>query len=255
MQWYAHYPGDYGRDTAHLSMTEDGAYRRLLDHYYSTGGPMPSDRERLYRLCRAFRSDEREAVDTVLKQFFVLSEDGFHNGRADKELDKRSECSSKLSESGKRGAERRWRNGQANGQANGHPNGLSMASPHPHPQIPKEKAGAAAPKSSIPVHEQKRRIEARDGRLDRESEAQREAQVGAGPKTNGPVNRQYLEFAELSHQRKIPAGITYQKWKSLTCAERDELVSPVSKAEPTPGAKPGPALVRRELELLKIGNS
>jgi hypothetical protein len=26
-QWYAHYPGDYGRDTAHLSLVEHGAYR------------------------------------------------------------------------------------------------------------------------------------------------------------------------------------------------------------------------------------
>ena len=36
-QWYSFYPGDYGRDTGHLSLIEHGAYRTLMDHYYATG--------------------------------------------------------------------------------------------------------------------------------------------------------------------------------------------------------------------------
>lgn len=38
-------------------MTEDGAYRRLLDHYYSTGRPFPSNIEKLWRICRAFLAE------------------------------------------------------------------------------------------------------------------------------------------------------------------------------------------------------
>jgi uncharacterized protein YdaU (DUF1376 family) len=138
-QWYPHYPGDYGRDTADLSMMEHGAYRLLLDHYYSTGAALPTDRVRLYRVCHAVDPAEQRAVDTVLVQFFALEDDGYHNQRADRELAKRIELRSTLSESGRRGAERRWRrpstiNGQANGHPNGHPNGPAMARPQPHPQ-------------------------------------------------------------------------------------------------------------------------
>ncbi|AUD03456.1 DUF1376 domain-containing protein [Spirosoma pollinicola] len=33
--WYPRYPGDYARKTAHLSLTEDGAYTKLMDWYYT----------------------------------------------------------------------------------------------------------------------------------------------------------------------------------------------------------------------------
>ena len=49
--WYARYPGDYLRDTAHLSLMENGAYTLLLDHYYSTG-PLLVDKDGLYRVCK-----------------------------------------------------------------------------------------------------------------------------------------------------------------------------------------------------------
>jgi uncharacterized protein YdaU (DUF1376 family) len=67
--WYPHFPGDYARDTADLSLIEHGAYRLLLDHYYSTGGPLPADKQRIYRLCRAFHPEEQEAVCAVLVAF------------------------------------------------------------------------------------------------------------------------------------------------------------------------------------------
>ena len=104
-QWYPHYPGDYQRDTAHLSLMEHGAYRLLLDHYYSTGGPLGSDAERLYRVCSASNQDEREAVDVILHQFFVLRDGRYHNGRADRQLVEMTEKRAKLSE---KRAPRRW---------------------------------------------------------------------------------------------------------------------------------------------------
>ena len=50
--WYPHYPGDYGRDTGHLSLIEHGAYRLLLDHCYMTAKPRRS-LARGYRGCKA----------------------------------------------------------------------------------------------------------------------------------------------------------------------------------------------------------
>ena len=130
--WYPHFPGDYARDTADLTLMEHGAYRLLLDHYYSTGAPLPGDKQRIFRLCRAFHPEEQEAVCAVLNDFFSLQLDGYHNGRADRQLQEMAEKKEKLKESGRRGAKRRW-NGQANGHPNGQANGDLMAKPHPHP--------------------------------------------------------------------------------------------------------------------------
>jgi len=125
--WYAHYPGDYGRDTAHLSLVQHGAYRLLLDHYYSTASPLTSDVTALHRICRAFDQTERNAVDAVLSEFFDLRADGYHNSRADVELAKQAEIRERLSSSGRRGAKKRW---------GGHneANGPAIAKPQSHPQ-------------------------------------------------------------------------------------------------------------------------
>ena len=86
MNFYKHHLGDYMRATSHLSMLEDAAYRRLLDAYYVREAPIPSDIKQACRLARASSSPEREAVETVLQEFFELHEDGWHNSRADQEI-------------------------------------------------------------------------------------------------------------------------------------------------------------------------
>lgn len=123
--WYPHYPGDYGRDTGHLSLAQHGAYRLLLDLYYATAAPLLGDVAALYRICRAFDDAERNAVDSILSEFFDLRTDGYHNSRADIELKKRAEFHEKLSNA----ARKRWDKpgiSQASSQA--------IASPQPHPQ-------------------------------------------------------------------------------------------------------------------------
>jgi uncharacterized protein YdaU (DUF1376 family) len=83
--YYRFFPGDYLRDTMHISLIEDGAYRRLLDFYYSEER-LPSDPERLYRICRATSPDERGAVDYVVGAFFHAGGDHLINRRAEREL-------------------------------------------------------------------------------------------------------------------------------------------------------------------------
>jgi len=93
--WVSWYYGDYMRDTGHLSLVEDGAYRRLLDHYYATRKPLPAIAEQLQRICRAVADEEKEAVLIVVQQFFILEADGYHNRRADEEIAKALEISGK----------------------------------------------------------------------------------------------------------------------------------------------------------------
>lgn len=95
--WYAFYPDAYERDAAHLSYVQDSAYRRMLDHYYKTGGPLPLDRDTLYRACRALRKEERHAIDFILSTFFKTDGDGYHQPRADAEIKRAAEISAKRS--------------------------------------------------------------------------------------------------------------------------------------------------------------
>lgn len=81
MNFYKRYPGDYARDTGHLSLMEHGAYTLLLDRYYSTGA-IPSDVREVYILCRAVSAADKRAVQKVLSEFFPQG----RNARADKEI-------------------------------------------------------------------------------------------------------------------------------------------------------------------------
>ena len=83
MIFYKFFPGDYQRDTNGLTMLQDGAYRRLLDEYYSKNGPIPALQKGLFRIVRAFTPREREAVKYVLDNFFELRDGKYHNSRAD----------------------------------------------------------------------------------------------------------------------------------------------------------------------------
>lgn len=101
MNYYEHHLGDYAKDTAHLSMLEHGAYRLLLDRYYSTEQGIPADQA--HRLARARTREEREAVDTVLSEFFVLKDGIWRNGRADEEVAKAQIKITAAQENGKKG--------------------------------------------------------------------------------------------------------------------------------------------------------
>lgn len=86
MNYYQHHIGDYLTRTAHLTLIEHGAYRRLIDVYYSTESPLPGDVKSVYRLVMARSKEEKEAVDSILSEFFDLEDDGFHQHRCDHEI-------------------------------------------------------------------------------------------------------------------------------------------------------------------------
>jgi len=87
MNFFKLYIGDYQRDTAHLSVTEHGAYMLMLQHYYATEKPLPTGKA-LHRMLRAQDRAEREAIDAVAAQFWTTTADGLVNHRADAEITK-----------------------------------------------------------------------------------------------------------------------------------------------------------------------
>lgn len=84
MNYYPFHLGDYAAHTAHLEPLEDLAYRRMLDAYYMREGALPADPTEIARLIR-MRQHQSE-VESVLCEFFVKSDDGWHSKRADQEL-------------------------------------------------------------------------------------------------------------------------------------------------------------------------
>jgi uncharacterized protein YdaU (DUF1376 family) len=96
------YIGDYQRDTGHLSIAEHGAYMLMLQHYYATERPLPVGKS-LHRLLRAETRTEREAIDSVVRQFWSERDGGLVNGRADEEIGKADHQRTVNREVGKRG--------------------------------------------------------------------------------------------------------------------------------------------------------
>lgn len=83
MKFYKRFCGDIQSKTGHLSLAEFGAYDRLLDHYYSTEKPLPTGADDCARIARAMSKEERKAVERVLSEFFVLTEGGWVQDRAE----------------------------------------------------------------------------------------------------------------------------------------------------------------------------
>jgi uncharacterized protein YdaU (DUF1376 family) len=82
MHYYQFHVGDYMSHTIHLSPLEDLAYRRLLDMYYDSEQPIPNNIPLVSRRLRL----GSDVVQSVLDEFFTLSDDGYKNHRADLEI-------------------------------------------------------------------------------------------------------------------------------------------------------------------------
>jgi uncharacterized protein YdaU (DUF1376 family) len=106
MNYYQFHIGDYTSHTRHLSPIEDIAYRRLLDLYYLHERPLNSGSASVARQIN-MREFEDE-VKLILEEFFTLSDDGWINVRADKEIAHYRGKIEQASRAGKASAERRF---------------------------------------------------------------------------------------------------------------------------------------------------
>lgn len=86
MNYYSHNIGDYAQATSHLTLVEDAIYMRLLRRYYAEEAPIIDDLPQVCRWVGARADDEKEAVKTILSEFFVLNNGAWRNKRADHEI-------------------------------------------------------------------------------------------------------------------------------------------------------------------------
>lgn len=85
MNFFKLYMGDYQRDTGALSIAEHGAYFLMLQYHYATEKPLPKGKD-LYRLLRCESKADREAVESVARQFWRETPEGLVNNRAEEEI-------------------------------------------------------------------------------------------------------------------------------------------------------------------------
>src|SRR5262245_9044747 len=67
--YYAWFPTIFHQDTQHLTLAEDGAYRRLLDHYMLTRAPLPAEDRALARIV-GVALEEWLPIKTQLVSYF-----------------------------------------------------------------------------------------------------------------------------------------------------------------------------------------
>lgn len=106
MNFYPFHIGDYASATRHLTWLEDAAYRRMMDVYYTKEAPLPADTRQIYRLTVASSDEQREAVESVLSEFFTLTERGYEHARCEEEIASSLVKREKASQS----AKTRWSN-------------------------------------------------------------------------------------------------------------------------------------------------
>ena len=104
MNYYEHHIGDYAEATAHLTFIEDATYSRLIRKYYATEKPLPMDVKFVQRLINARSKEEKNAVISVLNEFFTLTDDGWRQDRCDHEIARFKDRQIKA----RRSAEGRW---------------------------------------------------------------------------------------------------------------------------------------------------
>lgn len=88
MNFYKRHLGDIMKACAHLSQGQMGAYDLLMDWCYANERPLPAVKADLYRIGRANAKAERENVDRVIAEFFVLTDAGYTQKRILEEIEK-----------------------------------------------------------------------------------------------------------------------------------------------------------------------
>ena len=146
MHYFPFHIGDYKSHTHHLNMIEDLAYRRLLDHYYLHEVPI---KQRDIARQIGMRDNEQEVL-SVLDEFFVSTDEGFINPRADKIIASYHE----MVAAGKRGAAKRWLtppDALPNAPPITHPNAIPIATKNQEPRTNVVKASRLPTDFEMPV--------------------------------------------------------------------------------------------------------
>jgi uncharacterized protein YdaU (DUF1376 family) len=107
MRWFPWHPVEHRRATYKLSLSEDGAYRRLIDEYMINREPLPDDDAALARIS-GVGLDEWLAISPNVRVFFKAQNGRLVHKRCDSELQAQDLRMQRFSERGKKAAAARY---------------------------------------------------------------------------------------------------------------------------------------------------
>lgn len=102
LTWYPFFVVDYRRDTYHLTLEEDAAYRRLIDEYMMTREVLPNDDAALARIVGISVTDWTRLAVKV-RRFFHARNDKLWHKRCELELREQNHRHNLLANAGKKG--------------------------------------------------------------------------------------------------------------------------------------------------------
>lgn len=84
MHYYKFEIATWHLHTSHLSLIEEAVYFRLINFYYDTETPIPAQTQSVIRRLRL--TEYADIVASVLAEFFVLHDDGWHQKHCDQKI-------------------------------------------------------------------------------------------------------------------------------------------------------------------------
>lgn len=84
MHYYKFEIATWHLHTSHLSLVEEAVYFRLINFYYDTETPIPIETQSVIRRLRL--TEYADIVASILAEFFVLHDDGWHQKHCDQKI-------------------------------------------------------------------------------------------------------------------------------------------------------------------------
>ena len=103
MHYYKFNIGDFDKSTRHLSIIERGLFRDILDLYVKDEKPITDNLKKLERLLCVKSKAEKEALQNILDDFFILTDDGYYSDYCQSILNDTTDRVEASRENGKKG--------------------------------------------------------------------------------------------------------------------------------------------------------
>lgn len=153
LPWYPYYPSDFEEGTSDMSLSEVGAYQRLLNVQWAKKGIPGDNISKLASVLRCTRSSAKSVWNT-LREKFNRGQDGlWRNERLERIRAKQEQRQHANRHNGLRGSERRWGDSERYSEemaiAINSPSGWgseNMAIPEPEPEDQNTKRSDLPPK-------------------------------------------------------------------------------------------------------------
>ena len=152
MHYYKFNIGDFDKSTRHLSIIERGLFRDILDLYVKDEKPITDNLKKLERLLCVKSKAEKEALQNILDDFFVLTDDGYYSEYCQSILNDTTDRVEASRENGKKGG-RPSKQNQSETKANGN---QDESQPKPSENLektqdkPSNNLGESYPSTQVP---------------------------------------------------------------------------------------------------------